>query len=173
MRVDSECKRWNLERVVLDLFSHFTVGEVQDRCLFVSCRGSRSPNSPFALSRLANLTQAVAARLSLSITSWQHVYRRVLRELDIEFEPSRRWTRQFLQSLQLSRKLAAAHTRHRLSEADIARERKLLQLRVTFLCDRFGISKDRTWNLDETAVRMVPASERGWTKRAESTHVFD
>ena len=55
-RVDSECKRWNLEHVVLDLFSHFTVGKVQDRWLFVSCRGSRSPNSPFALSRLANLT---------------------------------------------------------------------------------------------------------------------
>ena len=42
---------------------------------------------PFALSRLANLTHAVAARLSLSVPTWQHVYRRVLRELDIEFEP--------------------------------------------------------------------------------------
>ena len=49
----------------------------------------RSPNSPFALSRLANLTHAVAARLSLSISSWQHVYRRVLHELDIEFEPGK------------------------------------------------------------------------------------
>ena len=46
-RVDSECKRWNLEHVVLDLFSHFTVGKVQVRWSFVSCRGSRSPNSPF------------------------------------------------------------------------------------------------------------------------------
>ena len=35
-RVDSECKRWNLEHVVLDLFSHFTVGKVQVRWLFVS-----------------------------------------------------------------------------------------------------------------------------------------
>ena len=76
-RVDSECKRWNLEHVVLDLFSHFTVGKVQDRWLFVSCRGSRSPNSPFALSRLTNLTHAVAARLSLSVPTWQHVYRAV------------------------------------------------------------------------------------------------
>ena len=25
-RFDSECKRWNLEHVVLDLFSHLTVG---------------------------------------------------------------------------------------------------------------------------------------------------
>ena len=75
-RVDSECKRWNLEHVVLDLFSHFTVGKVQwlsyvvldlfshiqtgkIQWLFVSCRGSRSSNSPFALSRLANLTHAV------------------------------------------------------------------------------------------------------------------
>ena len=32
---------------------------------------------PLAFSRLANLTQAVAARLSLSVTTWQHVYRRV------------------------------------------------------------------------------------------------
>ena len=96
----------------------------------------------------------------------------MLRELDIEFEPSDRWTRQFLQSLQLSWKRAATCTRRRPSEADIARERNLLQLRVIYLCDRFGISQDRTWNLDETAVRMVPSGERGWTKRAESTHVF-
>ena len=44
---------------------------------------------PFALSRLANLTHAVAARLSLNVHTWQYVYRRVVRELDIEFEP--RW----------------------------------------------------------------------------------
>ena len=52
--------------------------------------GGRPPVElpPFALSRLANLTHAFAARLSLSVSTWQHVYRRVLRELDIEFEPS-------------------------------------------------------------------------------------
>ena len=74
-------------------------------------------------------------------------------------------TRQFLRSLQLSWKLATTSTRHRPSEADIARERKLLQLRVIYLCDRFGISQDRKRNLDETAVRMVPTGERGWTKK--------
>ena len=96
----------------------------------------------------------------------------MLREHDIESEPSDRWTRQFPQSLQLSWKFAAILTRRRPSEADIARERNLLQLRVIYLCDRIGISQDRRWNLDETAVRMVPAGERGWTKRAEPTHVF-
>ena len=92
--------------------------------------GGRPPVElpPFALSRLANPTHAVAARLSLSVPTWQHVYRRVLRELDIEFEPSSQWTRKFLRSLQLSWKLAATCTRSRPSEADIARERKLLQL---------------------------------------------
>ena len=38
-------------------------------------------------------------------------------------------------------------------------QRNLLRLRVIYLCDRFGISQDRVWNLDETAVRMVPAGE--------------
>ena len=47
-------------------------------------------------------------------------------------------------------------------------QRNLLRLRVIYLCDRFGISQDRVWNLDETAVRMVPAGECGWTKRAKS-----
>ena len=79
---------------------------------------------------------------------------------------------QFLHSLQLSWKLAATCTRSRPSEADIARERKLLQLRVIYLCDRFKISQDRIWKLDETDVRMVPAGERGWTKKAESVSVF-
>ena len=129
-------------------------GKIQS--LFVSCRDSRSPNSPFALSRLANLTHAVAARLRLSDPTWQHVHRRVLREFGIEFEPSRHWTLQFLRSLQLSWKLAATCNRHRPSEADLARERKLLQLCVIRLCDRFKISQDRTWNLDERAVRLVP-----------------
>ena len=41
-----------------------------------------------------------------------------------------------------------------------------MQLRVIYLCDRFGISQDRI------SVRMVPTGERGWTKRAESAHVF-
>ena len=127
---------------------------------------------PFALSRLANLTHAVAARLSFSVPTWQHVYRRVLRGLDTESDPTRHWTRQFLRSLQLSWKLAATCTRHRPSEADIARERKLLQLRVIYLCDPFGISQDRIWNLDETALRIVPTGERGWTKRVEAAHVF-
>ena len=67
---------------------------------------------------------------------------------------------------------AATCTRRRPSEADIARERNLLQLGAIYLCDRFGISQDRKWNLDETAVRMVPAGERRWSKMAESTHVF-
>ena len=121
--------------------------------------GGRPPVDlpPFALSRLANLTHAVAARPSLSVPTWQHVYRRVLRELDIGFEPGDRWTRQLLRSLQLSWKLATICTRRRPSEADMARERKLLQLRVIYLSDRFKISEDRIWNLDETAVRMVPA----------------
>ena len=39
-------------------------------------------------------------------------------------------------------------------------------------CNRFKNSQDRIWNLDETAVRMVPSGERGWTKKAESAHVF-
>ena len=125
-----------------------------------------------AAGRPPDLTHAVAARLSLSVPTWQHVYRRVLRELDIEFEPSGYWTRQFLRSLQLSWKLAATCSRRRPSEADIARERTLTQLRVIYLCDRFGISQDHVWNLDETAVRMAPAGERGWTKSAESAHVF-
>ena len=68
----------------------------------------------FALSCPVNLTHAVAARPSLSVPSWQHVFRRVLRELDIEFEPRDRWTRQFLQSLQVSWKLAATCTRRRV-----------------------------------------------------------
>ena len=134
-------------------------------------RGGRPPVEPppFALSRLANLTHAVATELSLSVPTWQHVYRRVLRELDIEFEPPRLWTRQFLRSLQLSWKLAATCTRSRPSEADIARECKLLQLRVIYLCDRFKISQDRIWNLDETAVRIVPAGEHGWTKKSRAS----
>ena len=84
----------------------------------------------------------------------------MLHELVIEFEPTRLWTKQFLHSLQLSLKLAATCTRHRPCEADIARERNFLQQRVTFLCDRYKISQDRIWNLDETVVRIVPSGER-------------
>ena len=43
-----------------------------------------------------------------------------------------------------------------------ARERKLLQLRVIHLCDRFKISQDRIWNLDETASCAHGSSRRAW-----------
>ena len=103
----------------------------------------------------------------------QHVYHRVPRELDIEFEPSRRWTRQFQRSLHLSWKLAATCTRHRPSEADIARERKLLQLRVIYLCDRFKISQDRIWNLDETAVcAWSQQASAGGPKKPSASRAF-
>ena len=156
-RVDSECKRWNLEHVVLDLFSHFTVGKVQVRWLFVFCRGSRSPNSPFTLSRLANLTHAIAARLRLSVPTWQHVHRRV--RLTSNSSPPDIGPAVSSQLAAIMEARGDLQPR-RPSEADIARERKLLQLRVIHLCDRFGISQVRIWNLDETAVRLVPKKKK-------------
>ena len=63
-------------------------------------------------------------------STWQHVHRGVLRELEIEFEATRHWTSSFFTA----------------------------QLRVIHLCARFGISQDRMWNPHETAVRLVPKS---------------
>ena len=149
-RVDSECKRWKKEHVVLDLFSHFTLGKVQVRWLFVSCRGSRSPNSPFALSRLANLTHAVAARLRFSVPTWQLVHRRVLRELDIEFEPTRHWTSSFFTACSYhgsSRRVATATGRVRLTLPENAN---------SCSCASSTCALDFMWNLDETAVHLVP-----------------
>ena len=76
------------------------------------------PTHHFALSRLANLTHAVAARLRLSVTTWQHDHRRVLRELDIEFEPTRHWTSSFFTACSChgsSRRLVTATGRVRLT----------------------------------------------------------
>ena len=50
----------------------------------------------------------------------------------------------------VSSQLAAImEARGDLQPPHIARERKLLQLRVIHLCARFGISQDRIWNPDE------------------------
>ena len=111
-RVDSECKRWNLEHVVLDLFSHFTLGKVQVLLLswltlaqltirpFASCephscrRSQASPQRP----HLAARPPPCAARASHRIRAHQ------------------RLDEQFLHSLQLSWKLAATCNRHTLPE---------------------------------------------------------
>ena len=72
----------------------------------------------FAFSRLANLTHAVVARLRLSVPTWQHVHRRVLRELDIEFEPTRHWSSSFCTACSYygsSRRFATATGRVRLT----------------------------------------------------------
>ena len=66
-----------------------------------------------------------------------------------------------------SRRLAPAAGRARLTLPESANF-----CSCVFLCDRFGISQDRIWNLDETAVRIVPTGERGWTRRSEAAHVF-
>ena len=50
--------------------------------------------------------------------TWQHVHRRVLRELDIEFEPTRHWTSSFFTACSFhgsSRRLATATGRVRLT----------------------------------------------------------
>ena len=155
-RVDSECKRWHLEHVVLHLLSHFTLGKVQVQWLFVSCRGSRSPNSPFALSRLANLTHAVAARLRLSVPLGCTSTAECCASSASNSSPADVGSGSFGAACSCH----GRYTFHRPSEADIARERKLLQLRVIHLCARFGISQDRMWNLDETAVRLDPKKSR-------------
>ena len=46
-------------------------------------------HSPFRISRTSHMPSL--NRLSLSVPTWHHVYRRVLRELDIEFEPTGHW----------------------------------------------------------------------------------
>ena len=127
---------------------------------------------PFALSHLANLTHArrgqaqsqrphLAARLPPCAARARHRIRAQKRVERSSFFTA-------CSSHGNSRRLAPAASR----AADIARERNFLQLRVNYLCDRFGISQDRIWNLDETAVRIVPTGERGWTKKAESVSVF-
>ena len=44
-------------------------------------------HSPFRVLRTSHMPSRAGS--SLSVPTWQHVYRRVLRELDIEFEPSK------------------------------------------------------------------------------------
>ena len=183
--VESERKRWNLEHVVLDLFSHCTLSKTQwlshvvldllshiKTCkiqrLSVSCRGSGFRDlfhlfASFAQLTIRLLTSCEPHSCCCSLVSSQRPH--LAARPPPCAEPTRLWTKQFLHSLQLSLKLAATCTRHRPSEADIARERNLLQLRVIHLCDRYRISQDRIWNLNETAVRMVPSGERGWTKK--------
>ena len=142
-RVDSECKRWNLEHVVLDLFSHFTLGKVQVWWLFVSCRGSCPSNSPFALSRLANLTHAVAARFVSASPLGSTTTAVCCTSLTSNSSPPE------IGRAVSSQLAAIMEARGDLQPPHIARERKLLQLRVIHLCARFGISKDRMWNPDE------------------------
>ena len=119
-------------------------------------RTSLMPSQPGFVyaSPLGSTSTAVRCMSSTSNSSPPDIgrgssYRRVLHELDIEFEPTRHCTRHFLRSLQLSWKLAATCTRHR----------------PIHLCARFGILQDRIWKVDETAVRLVP-------KKAEPAHVF-
>ena len=59
-------------------------------------------------------------------------------------------------------KLAATYTRHRPSEADIVRERKLLQLRVIHLCEHFRISQDSKPGRDSCA---HGSSRRAWVEQ--------
>ena len=124
-RVDSERKRWNLEHVVLDLFSPIQTSKIQ--WLFVSCRGSRSPNSPFALSRLTKphsccRGQAQSQRPLLAA----RLPPCAARARTLNSSPADDGRCSFFRQ---SWRLAATCTRHRPSEADITRERKLLAAR--------------------------------------------
>ena len=64
-RFDSECKRWNLEHVVFDLFSHIITGKIKRFLLVesVSCRGSG----------FCNLFQLFASFAQLFVVGDDHV----------------------------------------------------------------------------------------------------
>ena len=180
-RIDSECKRWNLEHVVLDLFSHFTLGKVQwlshvfldlfshiqteksNGCLSLVMAHVRPTHpSPFRVLRTS---------LTLSQPGFVSASPHGNTSTDVcgaspasNSMPSRHWTGQFLRSLQLSWKLAATCTRHRPSEADIARERKLLQLRHLLVRS--------LQNLAGSLMELGRDSCALGSEKAESAHVF-
>ena len=70
-----------------------------------------------------------AARLSLSAPTWRHVYRRVLGALELALVADRRWTGTFPTRAAVVEAIVEARGDlypRRPSEADIARERRLL-----------------------------------------------
>ena len=114
-------------------------------------------HSPFDVLR-TSLTPLQPGFVSASPT-WQHVYRRVLRELDIEFEPSSQRTWKFLHSLQLSWKLAAENA-NSCSCASSACAIATKSPRIAY----------GTWTRQLCA--SFHQASVGWTKKGESAHVF-
>ena len=168
-RVDSECKRWNLEHVVLDLFSHFTV--VQVRWSFVSCRGSNSTFRPFASCEPHSCRRSQAS-FRLSVLTWQDVHRRVLRELDIEFDPTTHWTSSFFTACSYhgsSRRLAPATGRVRLTLPERATSCSCASSTCAIASESGRIACG-TWTRQLCA--WFHQASVGGPRRAESAHVF-
>ena len=138
--------------------------------------GGRPPVElpPFALSRLANLTLMPSRPGSASASPLGSTSTAVCcASSTSSSSPAVNGRGSFYAACSSSWKLAAtSHPPAGRARLTLQESVNFLQLRVIYLCDRFKISQDRIWNLDETAVRIIPAGERGWSKRAEPAHVF-
>ena len=126
--------------------------------------------SPGALLRLCEVVKKLTAQLSLSAS----VIRQILvKELEILKEPrpglSVTWVKKFLQETNYSYKHSALGTAARLSYDEIQDAQGNLRLKVAWLQKHHRIPWNRVWNMDETAVKLLPTYKKGWSLVRDSS----
>jgi hypothetical protein len=122
------------------------------------------------LTILGEVAIAVTKELPLSARTISGVLQKEVDRLSVEYRVTEAWTREFLHTLGLSYKLGAGPAQKCSTEAEIQESRMRLKLKVAYLSALHDVPPSRVWNADETAVRLLPLHDRGWSLKGTKAH---
>jgi hypothetical protein len=117
-----------------------------------------------ALLRLMEVARKLTDQLSLSASVIRQIF---MAELVLLGEPrplSVSWVKKLLNEMNYSYKGTALGIAPRLSLAEVEDAQGNLRLKIAWLQKHHAIPWDRVWNMDETAVKLLPSNTKGWSE---------
>jgi hypothetical protein len=134
----------------------------------------RVANLPIhAVSRLADVAHAVGGMVAVSAEVMQTILQKEVSAMNLQYDLSLSWVKRFMIANDMAYLSSSGVKQKQKTAAEIEQAKRVLRLKVLWLRRHFDIPWARCWNLDETAVRLLPLGDRGWAKkgpRGKRTH---
>jgi hypothetical protein len=125
--------------------------------------------TPAMITVLSEVVDRVTRLVPLSSVTMQSLFETQLAKLGLNWRPGLSWVKEFLRSLDRSYK-AVGKPSQEVIVAD-AREAATNNLRekMCWLMRTHDVPPERVWNIDETALKMLGSSKRGWSRRGQKS----
>jgi transposase len=118
-----------------------------------------------AFQRLAALARQTTGRVGLSSFIITKVLQKEVNNMDINYNITNTWVKVFLNKLDLRYKKSSNPAQKVQPAEKVAAAIKLLRMKLVWLQHEYNVPWARVWNMDETAVRILPTSDHGWAQK--------